>query len=158
MLFCHRQVFGNKDGNPTLIPSSNSDNENPNNFFARVGAQVARRNGGTTDIPQREGAASSLPVTPQHEDAASSSPVILQREGAASSSPVTLQHEDAASSSPVTPQREDAPPSSPVTPQREDATPSSPVTPQHEDSDEEIGCHPKLSRTRNLGTNVSINV
>jgi hypothetical protein len=40
--------------------------------------------------------------------------------------------------------------SSPVSPVR-------PVTPQPEDSDEEIGCHPKLSRTHNLGTNVSDN-
>jgi hypothetical protein len=40
-----RQVFGNKDGNPTLI-TTNSNDEDDNDFFARAEAQVAKRKAG----------------------------------------------------------------------------------------------------------------
>jgi hypothetical protein len=49
--FHHRQVFGNKDGNPTLIYGDDSDANIADDFFARVGAQIARHaDGGKLEI------------------------------------------------------------------------------------------------------------
>lgn len=41
--FCYRQVFGNKDGNPTLSTSTNIDDNDDNDFFALAEIQAARR-------------------------------------------------------------------------------------------------------------------
>ncbi|KAI0270166.1 hypothetical protein BGY98DRAFT_1068061 [Russula aff. rugulosa BPL654] len=91
----NKQVFGNKDGNPTLLSSPDSDGDDDDNFFARVEAQVVMRMGGM---------ATGLEPTrfENHAEDTPSTPLLTRVEPVPSSSVAS-----AIASSPITPQPEE---------------------------------------------------